>query len=161
MRIWRQAVYLEKEMGTPSNILAWRIPWTEDPGNLWSTGSQRVRHAWRDLAQTHSLPGSFLRPYSWEVGAYSRDGKAAYRGVLFSQLCNRPLELPTMGKCEDTCGTHLSVVAPERQRPNVLVHPLPSLMCRRPSWDMCWAREALLKAPCHRDAGAISYTWTY
>ena len=38
---------LEKEMATHSNILAWRIPWTEEPGRLQSTGSQRVRHDWR------------------------------------------------------------------------------------------------------------------
>ena len=31
-------------MGTHSTILAWRIPWTEGPGGLQSTGSQRVRH---------------------------------------------------------------------------------------------------------------------
>ena len=35
---------LEKEMVTYSSILAWRIPWTEKPGRLQSTGSQRVRH---------------------------------------------------------------------------------------------------------------------
>ena len=35
---------LEKEMATHSNILAWRIPWTEEPGGLKSVGSQRVRH---------------------------------------------------------------------------------------------------------------------
>ena len=33
---------LEKEMATHSSILAWRIPWTEEPGGLQSTGSQRV-----------------------------------------------------------------------------------------------------------------------
>ena len=35
---------LEKEMATHSNILAWRIPWTEEPGGLQSMGSQRVGH---------------------------------------------------------------------------------------------------------------------
>ena len=35
---------LEKEMATHSSILAWKIPWTEEPGGLQSTGSQRVRH---------------------------------------------------------------------------------------------------------------------
>ena len=35
---------LEKEMATHSSILAWEIPWTEEPGGLQSTGSQRVRH---------------------------------------------------------------------------------------------------------------------
>ena len=35
---------LEKEMATHSSILAWRIPWTEEPGGLQSTGLQRVGH---------------------------------------------------------------------------------------------------------------------
>ena len=35
---------LEKEMATHSSILAWKIPWTEEPGRLRSTGSQRVGH---------------------------------------------------------------------------------------------------------------------
>ena len=34
------------EKGTHSSILAWRIPWTEEPGGLQSTGSQRVGHNW-------------------------------------------------------------------------------------------------------------------
>ena len=34
------------EMATHSSILAWRIPWTEEPAGLQSTGSQRVRHNW-------------------------------------------------------------------------------------------------------------------
>ena len=35
---------LEKEMAIHCSILAWRIPWTEEPGSLQSTGSQRVGH---------------------------------------------------------------------------------------------------------------------
>ena len=35
---------LEKGMAPLSSILAWRIPWTEEPGGLQSMGSQRVRH---------------------------------------------------------------------------------------------------------------------
>ena len=35
---------LEKEMATHSNILAWRIPWSEEPDRLQSMGSQRVGH---------------------------------------------------------------------------------------------------------------------
>ena len=35
---------LEKELATRSSILAWRIPWTEEPGRLQSMGSQRVGH---------------------------------------------------------------------------------------------------------------------
>ena len=35
---------LEQEMATYSSILAWRIPWTEEPGGLQSIGLQRVGH---------------------------------------------------------------------------------------------------------------------
>ena len=42
---------LEKRMATHSSILPWRIPWTEEPGRLQSTGSQRVR---QDLATNHT-----------------------------------------------------------------------------------------------------------
>ena len=35
---------LEKEMATHSSTLAWKIPWTEEPGRLQSMGLQRVRH---------------------------------------------------------------------------------------------------------------------
>ena len=35
---------LEKEMAAHSNILAWKIPWTAEPGRLWSMRSQRVQH---------------------------------------------------------------------------------------------------------------------
>ena len=35
---------LEKEMATDSSILAWKIPWTEEPGRLQSMGSQKVGH---------------------------------------------------------------------------------------------------------------------
>ena len=44
VRSLRREDPLEKEMATHSSILAWRIPWTEEPGRLQSTGSQRVRH---------------------------------------------------------------------------------------------------------------------
>ena len=39
---WKDS--LEEEMATHSNILAWKIPWTEEPGGLQSMGLQKVRH---------------------------------------------------------------------------------------------------------------------
>ena len=44
-------LHMEKEMATNSSILAWRIPWTEEPGGLYSMESQRVSH---DLATEHT-----------------------------------------------------------------------------------------------------------
>ena len=41
---------LEKEMATPSSVLAWRIPGTGEPGGLLSMGSHTVGHDWSDLA---------------------------------------------------------------------------------------------------------------
>ena len=45
----------------PLSIHSWRVPWTEEPGRLWSMGSQRVRQSWSDLAHTHiKYEGHFL-----------------------------------------------------------------------------------------------------
>ena len=59
-------------MATHSSILAWRIPWTEEPGGLKSLGSQRVGHDWSDLACMSTPPSSptpgislvFVAPFS-------------------------------------------------------------------------------------------------
>ena len=63
---------LEEGMATYSGILAWRIPWTEEPGGLQSMGSQRVRH---DLVtqQQHSDSTTTIRGWPQLL-------------VLFSQL---------------------------------------------------------------------------
>ena len=49
---------LEKETATPSSILAWKIPWTEEPGGLQSWGRKRVGH---DLK--HSTTTTFCHAY--------------------------------------------------------------------------------------------------
>ena len=50
---------LEKGMATHSCILAWRIPWTEEPGELQSMGSQRVVHDWVTFTSLHDGSSSF------------------------------------------------------------------------------------------------------
>ena len=45
---------LEEGMEIHSSTLAWRIPWTEEPGGLLSIASQRVVHDWNDSAHTHT-----------------------------------------------------------------------------------------------------------
>ena len=52
---------LEEGMATHSTILAWRIPWTEEPGGLQSIRSQRVGHDWRDRTRTH-LRKTLMKP---------------------------------------------------------------------------------------------------
>ena len=53
---------LKEEMATHSSILAWKIPWTEEPGRLQSTRSQRIRHDWASEQQ-------YLRNQVLVVGA--------------------------------------------------------------------------------------------
>ena len=50
---------LKKEIATHSGILAWRIPWTEEPGELQFMGQQRVRHNW--ATNTHSFTHWFIK----------------------------------------------------------------------------------------------------
>ena len=54
MQVWSlsQEDPLEEGMETHSSILTWRIPWTEEPGGLQSTGLQRMEHNWGNLART-------------------------------------------------------------------------------------------------------------
>ena len=51
-RVWEDP--LDERMATHSSIFAWRIPWTEESGGPWSTGSQRVGHDLSDLAHMHA-----------------------------------------------------------------------------------------------------------
>ena len=51
---------LEKEMVTHSSILAWRIPWPEEPGRLQSIGLQRVGHDLETKKQQFNVLGKFL-----------------------------------------------------------------------------------------------------
>jgi len=53
----------EEGMATHSSILAWRIPWIEEPGRLQSIVSQRVRHNLISAASVRSIPFlSFMEP---------------------------------------------------------------------------------------------------
>ena len=62
---------LEKEMATHSNILAWRIPWTEEPGRLQSMGLQRVGYNWSNCACMHIHHGRSLHMGSNSISCTS------------------------------------------------------------------------------------------
>ena len=51
---------LEEGMAVHSSILAWRIPWTEEPGGQQSIGSQKVGHNWSDSAHTIIIINFYL-----------------------------------------------------------------------------------------------------
>ena len=58
---WHREDPLEKEMATHSSLLAWEIPWTEEPGGLQSMGSQRGGHDWATFTRT----GRTQKLFNW------------------------------------------------------------------------------------------------
>ena len=70
----------EKEMATHSSILAWKIPWTEEPGGLQSMGSQRIGHEWAtSLSQGVKNPGG--ETSNW-ISLLCNVKRLRYRGLL-------------------------------------------------------------------------------
>ena len=69
---------LEKEMATHSSVLAWRIPWTEEPGGLLSIGSHRVGLDWSDLACMHAFLDKKMATHSsilaWRIPGTEEPG---------------------------------------------------------------------------------------
>ena len=67
MRFWSLSweAPLEEGVATYSSILAWRTPWTEEPGRLESMGSHGVRRDWSDLAQHDTV--LMIRAFSLEI----------------------------------------------------------------------------------------------
>ena len=79
-------VYLEKEMATHSSILAWRIPWKEEPGGLQSTGSQRVGHDWATSLILNGLLYIFIY-YLYDIS--NINNKIRLYGAVFSVYVGR------------------------------------------------------------------------
>ena len=87
---------------THSSILAWRIPWTEEPGRLQSIRSQKVRHNWSNLARAHTS-------LSWMTCALILINENTQPSIL---PLNHPPSVPTvMSFC------HQSWPFPVAQRP--------------------------------------------
>ena len=58
----------EEEMATHSSILAWKIPWTEEPGGLQSMGSQRVRHSLvTEQQQLQLMNDKYYQIATWQI----------------------------------------------------------------------------------------------
>ena len=106
---------LETGMATHSSILAWRIPWTEEPGGLQSMGSQRVGHGW---TTNHHLP---------KVVHSLTGGQTYFLSVL--HLGHPPLSQtgePTMfGKCSTETLPAVKYLGAESQWPCIgdVTHP--------------------------------------
>ena len=89
---------LEEEMATHSSILAWRIPWTEEPGGLQFTGSQRVRHDWV------TKPCLFL--FFLYILYFSQFSRSVVSDSLWPhglQHTRLPCSSPTPRACSNSC----------------------------------------------------------
>ena len=64
MSLQRLSIFLVKEMAAHSSILAWRIPWTGEPGGLHSMGSWKVRQDWVKSAHAPYILISCSAPQS-------------------------------------------------------------------------------------------------
>ena len=72
---------LEEDMAMPSSILAWEIPWTEEPGGLQSVGSQRARH---NLVETTA---NYINEYSrLDLNVFSLDSDSDQNSHAWSYL---------------------------------------------------------------------------
>ena len=80
---------LEKEMATHSSILAWEIPWTEEPGGLQSMGLKRVRHSLATKQQQHSLCMSGIcKQLCWVVLAQGLSWGCSW-GICWGRIIRR------------------------------------------------------------------------
>ena len=73
--MWLLEDPLEEGMAAHSSILAWKIPWTEEPGRLQSMGLQRAGHYW--APSTLGFPGGLVG----EESAYSAGDHLQYRDL--------------------------------------------------------------------------------
>ena len=78
---WVRKIPLEKEMATYSSILAWNIPWTEEPGGLQSMGSQKGRTRLSNWRRTNVNKDSSL---AYLVSDYADNSLACYPELIWA-----------------------------------------------------------------------------
>ena len=87
----------EEGTATHSSILAWRIPWTEEPGGLQSPMSQRVGHDWSELARRHVHHNRSIKalkhPDASQKAVRGRHEKRTFIFFLWMNWCNNNLIL--------------------------------------------------------------------
>ena len=143
---------LEKAVAPHSSILAWEILWTEEPGRLESTGSQRVRHNWVSM---HAM---FLNMYHTCLIHLSVDGHLGFFSVLASVMTTAvnigvvsfffpfifiSWRLITLQHCSGFCHTltwisHGFTCVPHPDPPSRLPpHPIPLGLPSAPALSTC------------------------
>ena len=112
---------LEKEMATHSSILAWRIPWTEEPGRLQSKGSQRVGHNWvTSLSRSLSIKSELTE---W-IYKYRCQFSCSVMSDSDPIECSTP-GLPVHHQLPESTQTHVHWVSDDIQPSHPLSPPSP------------------------------------
>ena len=103
---------LEEGTATHSNIVAWRIPWTEEPGWLQSIGSHRVRHNWSNLACTHTYKKSWAASaqMTWTPCGFQR---SIFKGQVREgrpRLCDQLVHTSWLMVWYQGCATGVNII---------------------------------------------------
>ena len=105
---WVRKNPLEEEMATHSSILAWKIPWTEESGELQSMGSQRVGHNWTH--NTHKWYVTFknrlLETLVWLLSCNLALSWVIHSGGSQMPCCEKPHEETHRAKTETFSSSH-------------------------------------------------------
>ena len=115
---------LEKAMAPHSSTLAWKIPWTEEPGRLQSMGSHRVGHDWSDSS---SIQYSTILKVFWKYGISSvQFSSVAQPCPTFCNPmnCSTP-GLPVHHQLPEFTQTHVHWVGDAIQPSHPLLSPSP------------------------------------
>ena len=92
--VWKDA--LEEGMATHSNVLAWRIPWTEESGGLHSVGWERVGHDW--ATNTHFDLLFFFFHFDFHTLNFWRERQKLYRN--HTTALHFSASVPISGQCQ-------------------------------------------------------------
>jgi len=88
------AIYTEKAMAPHSSTLAWKIPWTEEPGRLQSMGSRRVRHNWVTSLSLSLCYLQLVRFLRWKWSGHGVLGEeSSSSGDRYRKSANRTVGL--------------------------------------------------------------------
>ena len=150
---------LEKEMTIHSSTLAWKIPWTEEPGRLQSMGSQRVGHDW----------ATSVSSLSWGLVVYCLLSHILLLLTRFSRvrLCATHRRQPTRLPCpwdspgkNTGVGCHFLLQCVKVQREREVAQSCPTLRdrmdCSLPGSSVHWIFQARVL-----EWGAIAFSESY
>ena len=147
---------LEKEMATCSSILAWKIPWTEEPGRATVHGPQRVRHDWvTKHTQAHVCFLSSVQSLSC-VRLFATPWTAARQASL--SITNSQSLLKLMSIESVMPSSHLilccPLLLPPSLFPSIRVFSDESVLCVR--WPEYWSFSFSI-SPCNEHSGLVSF----